>query len=197
MKNKKSIIWLIVLVVILAAAMVAYPRLKEAYDPAPSPTANAQDGSDVPEQAVETVPDFTVLDAEGNEVSLSDCFGKPLVINFWATWCGSCRSEMPAFDSAFAQYGEDVTFLMVNLTDGSRETVDGVKDFAQQNDFSFPIYFDTQLSAARAYGVRSIPMTVFVRSDGTLSDYTIGSLSEKTLLSYIEAMTNEAMTNEE
>ena len=68
--------------------------------------------------------DFTMLNSEGEEVSLYDYVGKPIVLNFWASWCPPCKAEMPDFEAAYQKYGDDVVFLMVNLTDGRRETVD-------------------------------------------------------------------------
>lgn len=100
-------------------------------------------------------------------MKLSDFAGTPVVINFWATWCSPCKAELPAFEAAFQQYGEQVHFMMINMTDGARDTVDGVKDFVAGGEYSFPLYFDTELDAAYAYGVYSIPMTVFINADGS------------------------------
>lgn len=133
----------------------------------------------------ELVPDFTVMDKDGNTAALSDFFGKPIILNFWATWCGPCKSELPAFNSAYEQHGDDITFLMVNLTDGHDDTVESVKAFVENGNYTFPVYFDTEYSAAYAYGVRSIPMTVFINSDGTLMDFRIGAMDETTLGSYM------------
>ena len=71
-----------------------------------------------------TAPDFTVLDKDGNTVRLSEKFGKPIVINFWATWCPPCKQELPDFDKLCKEYGDRIVFMMVNLTDGYRDTVD-------------------------------------------------------------------------
>jgi thiol-disulfide isomerase/thioredoxin len=64
------------------------------------------------------------VDFEGNKIQLTDFIGKPIVLNFWASWCGPCRLEMPEFQAAFEDLGDEVTFMMVNLTDGDRETPD-------------------------------------------------------------------------
>ena len=79
-----------------------------------------------------TAPDFTVLDANGKRIRLSDNFGKPIVINFWATWCPPCKRELPDFDKLCKEYGDKVVFMMVNLTDGRRDTVDGTKTLFQR-----------------------------------------------------------------
>ena len=139
------------------------------------------------DEADYTAPDFTVYDADGNPANLSDFFGKPLVVNFWASWCGPCKSEMPYFDKAAAER-DDVTILMVNLTDGQRDTVESVKKFAAEEGYTFPLWFDTDLGAANAYYVYSIPMTVFIAADGTLADYHTGALSEEKLNTYLDLL---------
>lgn len=125
-------------------------------------------------------------------MSLSDFFGKPIVINFWATWCGPCKSELPAFQSLSESYGQDVTFLMVNMTDGARDTVDGVKEFLADNGYTFPVYFDTEQNAATAYGAYSIPATVFIDTEGMAVNAYLGAMSEQTLTNCIESLLENA-----
>lgn len=133
------------------------------------------------EPAVILAPDFTVVDADGNQVTLRDFIGKPVVLNFWASWCGPCKSEMPDFDAAYAEQGEQIYFLMVNMTDGSRETVDSAKEFIAESGYSFPVYFDTQYSAAIAYGVMSLPTTYFIDAEGVAVARASGAIDAETL----------------
>lgn len=135
--------------------------------------------------------DFTVYDKNGNKVKLSQKFGKPIVVNFWASWCGPCKSELPAFDSLYAEYGNDITFMMVNVENGDDDTVNDVKSFVSQAGYSFPVYYDKDGSASNAYSISSIPMTVFIRSDGTVMDTRIGSMEEATLRSYLNKLKGE------
>ena len=125
----------------------------------------------------DTAPDFTVLDAEGNEVSLSDFFGTPIVLNFWASWCPPCKAELPDFEAACKKYEGKVTFLMVNMTDGQRETVEVAKDFIASEGYTFPVYFDTKYEASYAYGISSIPTTYFINADGTPEAKATGMIS--------------------
>lgn len=193
MKNgTKIFILAILLLAVLATAVFAYKKLSSNYEPkqdANSTTKTTQlSTAEVPgateENTATAIPDFTVTDKDGNKVKLSSFFGKPVVVNFWATWCGPCKSELPAFDSAYKEYGDTVTFLMVNLTDGYRETVGGVNDFINKNSYSFPVYFDTG-SASNAYNVYSIPTTLFINSDGTINKTYTGSMKESVLTKYI------------
>ena len=112
-------------------------------------------------------PDFTVLDYDGNRVKLSDFRGKPVVLNFWASWCIYCILEMPDFDEACKAY-PDVVFLMVNATDGNQETVETAKDFMSGRDYGFDVYFDVDGEAVEAYRVTAFPMTVFIDSFGNM-----------------------------
>lgn len=135
-----------------------------------------------------TAPDFTVLDKDGNTVRLSDKFGKPIVINFWATWCPPCKQELPDFDKLCKEYGDRVVFMMVNLTDGYRDTVDGTKRFVSGKGYTFPVYFDTKDNAASAYNVSSIPQTTFIDAKGNIYTTRIGAMNEAMLRIYLNAL---------
>ena len=133
------------------------------------------------EDAADTAPDFTVLDMDGNEVKLSDFFGTPIVLNFWASWCPPCKAELPDFEEACKRYEGKVVFLMVNLTDGKRETMEEAKDFVASQGYTFPVYFDTKYEAAYTYGVSSIPQTYFIHADGSLETRATGMISASQL----------------
>lgn len=150
-----------------------------------SPEA-APPAADDPEK--NTAPDFTALDANGRKIRLSENFGKPIVLNFWATWCPPCKRELPDFDKLYGEYGDRVVFMMVNLTDGGRDTVEGTKNFISKNRYTFPVYFDTEYRGADAYNVSAIPQTTFIDANGNVYATRIGTMNETTLRSYIDAM---------
>lgn len=180
MKKKTLYITLsVAFIVLLLGAMFGYRYLSSRYT---APEAPQRDESDI--KAV----DFTVYDENGNEVTLLEHLGKPIVLNFWATWCGPCKSELPAFDALYQQFGDEITFMMVNLTDGQQETLQGVQDFLQKNGYTFPVYYDTTLQASTIYGAYSIPLTLFISSDGYLEAYQLGAMSEELLRSVLETL---------
>ena len=187
----KYIILAVVIVVLFVGAIAVYRQLSKKYTPPMDlpPTTTAGKTPDVTEDIKKnTAPDFTVLDKDGNTVRLSEKFGKPIVINFWATWCPSCKQELPDFDKLSKEYGDRIVFMMVNLTDGYRDTVDGTKRFVSGKGYTFPVYFDTKDNAASAYNVSSIPQTTFIDAKGNIYTTRIGAMNEATLRIYLNAL---------
>ena len=145
--------------------------------PAPAQTADETQAADPSELA----PDITFYDAAGNPIKLSDLRGKPVVLNLWASWCPPCREEMPYFQAKYEDLGEKIVFVMLNLTDGFEETKEKADAFVKENEFTFPVYYDTLRDAATTYQAYSIPRTFFIDSAGRLIAHAIGSLSTDVL----------------
>jgi len=134
----------------------------------------------------EKASDFSMTDKNGNSVRLSDMAGKAIVLNFWASWCPPCRSEMPDFETAYRELGEEVQFMMVNLTDGQRETREYGENYVNGEGFTFPVFFDEEGEGASAYGIRAIPTTYFIDKDGYITTMAQGALNEQTLRQRID-----------
>ena len=191
MNNKKKTIILIVLFIILiTGASALYNSLSKNYQPDTllveensntTATQTPNQTEDSSSESKNLAPNFTVLDLDGNEVNLTDFFGKPIILNFWASWCGPCKMEMPDFNEAYAAYKDEIEFLMVNMTDGSRETVEKASSFIAESGYTFPVYYDTEYSAAITYSVSSLPTTYFLNADGELVTYARGAINEATL----------------
>lgn len=192
MKDRKTLVLLVLaFVIVLAGAYLLYDRLGSQYapdqlavesTPVPADTAESTGAQQTAEEAEAqrtAAPDFTAYDADGNAVQLSDYFGKPLVLNFWASWCGPCKSEMPAFQQAYERE-DGVQFLLVNMT-GGRETQADAEALLAQEGYTFPVLFDLDLDAAMTYGVTALPTTYFLDAEGNLVAWAQGAINEETL----------------
>lgn len=205
----KSLLLSVGLVVVVGGAVLLYNTLGRSYKPpaaslaAPagassSAAASAAAGASSAQSASSEpllAPDFAMEDAEGNIVRLSDFAGKPVVLNFWASWCPPCRAEMPEFDAVWKEMGDDVVFLMVNATDGQRETKEKGMQFIADKGFSFPVYYDTTQEAAYVYGISSLPTTAFIDANGSFVTGYLGQIDEQTLRSSIALIAPEAGQN--
>ena len=201
MKDRKTLLLLVLaFAIVLAGAYLLYDRLGSQYapdqlavesTPVPADTAESTADSGDTQQTAEdaeaqrtAAPDFTAYDADGNAVQLSDYFGKPLVLNFWASWCGPCKSEMPAFQQAYEQE-DGVQFLLVNMT-GGRETQADAEALLAEEGYTFPVLFDLDLDAAMTYGVAALPTTYFLDAEGNLVAWAQGAINEQTLQQGLE-----------
>lgn len=182
MKNKKTILICLIFVGILAVSSYMYNKLS--YDD--KSIVLAQKKSDKV-----MLPEFTLIDMNGNEIFIKDMLGKPTIINFWATWCGYCIEEMPHFQKAYEKYKDKINFIMIDAVDGARETVEIGKNYIEENEYTFPVYFDTKMEAVISCGIVGFPTTLFVSSDGEILLTYSSYLSEDKLMSFLASMAGE------
>ena len=134
--------------------------------------------------------DFTLYDQYGKEHKLSDYRGKTIFLNFWATWCPPCRAEMPHIEELYKEYkenSEDVIILGVaspNL--GQEGDQEYIKDFLKENDYTFPVMFDDGGLLSYQYGFTSLPSTLIIDGDGSITKYVPGAMDKGTMKSLIE-----------
>ena len=96
------------------------------------------------------------------------------------------------FDAVAARYAEDVQFMMINVTDGQRDTVEGAQAFVEEEGYDFPLFFDTELMASMIYGANSIPLTVLIDAQGNIFAGQYGVVDEQALVNAIEELLNRA-----
>ncbi len=164
---------LMILAILVAAIAVSFllqwrdsllDRLPGLPEPAPSQGA--------------TAPDITLQNLDGESVSLSDYRGQPVVLNFWATWCGPCRAEMPHLQDVYEAHRDaGLVVLGVNV----RETREEAVGFLRELGVDFPVLLDPDLAAVERYSVTSLPITFFIDRDGTIRTLVVGGMTRRVL----------------
>lgn len=134
-------------------------------------------------------PELNLTTLDGQKVSLSQFRGKPTVINFWTTWCGYCRSEMPSFQEVYEKYGEQVNFLLVNVT--VQDDEHKVIDYMKENTFSFPVFLDKDGKGSRDYGVNGLPVTFILSQEGKIESKNVGAMEVEELHVIIKKALNK------
>ena len=121
-------------------------------------------------------PNFQLPNLDGETVSLSDLRGKPVMLNFWATWCPPCRAELPYIQQI---YEEQSTRGFVVLTVNLGESPSKVKEFVQSYGLSFPVLLDTKQGTAQKYNIGGIPTTFFIDKNGIIQVKITGAFPDK------------------
>lgn len=195
--NKKLIVFVagfLAFSIFLVVSYLGYGNLSAKYknkDIANKSIENQNDDSKNDKIKVKVkAKDFTVYDENLREVKLSDYIGTPVVLNFWASWCPPCKAEMPGFNEMSKKYAkEKIAILMINLTDGEKETVSKAQQYLQSNNYDMKVLYDKNLDAANKYNINSIPRTIFIDRDGYIfKDNTAGAISEEELEKQIKLL---------
>ena len=163
-------------------------------DPQAAPTAQVTsqpqesekpEATDGPEESQAPIPalDFTLTDQFGNTHTLEEYKGKTILLNFWATWCGPCRSEMPDLQSIYEDYGKnekDLVVLGVAAPNLGQEGAEAdITAFLEKNGYTYPTLMNTDASLFYSYGISSFPTTFMIDKDGNVYGYIIGAQSRE------------------
>ncbi len=137
-------------------------------------------------------PDFTLDTLDGTQITLSDLRGQVVLVNFWASWCPPCRTEMPAMERVYQDYaGQGFVILAVNAT--NQDSVEAARQFVAEQGLTFPILLDSSGSVSALYQMRSLPTSFFIGADGIIDEVVIGGpMSEALLRTRIENLLTEA-----
>ena len=137
-------------------------------------------------------PDFNLPTLAGEAISMESLRGQPVVINFWASWCPPCRSEMPAIQNVHDEY-KDQGLVLLGINAANQDSRTDAVDFIEQYGLTFPTLFDAGGQAALDYQVRSLPTTFFIDREGRIQDIIIGGpVSEALLRIRVEQLMQEA-----
>lgn len=187
--------WILILcglVILIVGAYVAYDRLAPLVEDmrtgevgSPADTKDGEEAAEASSTAF-MVPRVALYDAEGNSVSLPDLIDKPTILNFWASTCNPCASEMPHFQAVYEELGDEYNFVFINYVGFYGETEESALDFLEANGYTFTTYFDRNQSAAYAFGISSIPCTAFIAADGEFLGGILGAMNEDALRACIE-----------
>lgn len=177
--NQKVLIAFSLLILILGAAWI--------WISVPAPGSTTQGQIQAPQEGF-AAPDFTLETFEGQTYTLSDFRGRPVLVNFWASWCPPCRSEMPAMQRVFEDLEEEgLIVLAVNST--HQDNLGEAIKFVNNLQLSFPILLDRTGSVGSLYDIRSLPTSFFIDPEGIIQDVVVGGpMSEALLRIRIEEM---------
>lgn len=134
------------------------------------------------------VPNFTLTDLSGKNVSLSDYKGKVVVLNFWASWCPPCKAEMPEFnemDREFKKSG-DTVLLAINMTDGRRETKKKVETFISEQKYKMRVLLDSEGKASNLFDIRYLPTTYVIDAEGTVTGQLVGGTTKNAVMKLVK-----------
>lgn len=183
MKNRKTISLLLLLIFVIIGSFFAYQYLSNKEQAIPDlPIENVETPT---AKITEEAFNISFKDSEQQVKKLSDFKGKPIVLNFWASWCPPCREEMPIFQETVNQ-GADVQFILVNQTDGYRETKEKAQQFMTEENLTMPIYFDETSDSMVKYGLTALPTTIFIDAEGRIVQKVYGGLTETSFNQYLK-----------
>ena len=147
------------------------------------------------EEELPDAPDFTLTDQYGNTHTLSEYRGKTVFLNFWATWCGPCKMEMPDIQALYEEYGENSENLIVlgvanpkteENPGNADESQEDVEAFLEENGYTYPVAMDTTGEIFQTYGISAFPTTFMITEEGKVFGYASGTLTSDMIRSIVE-----------
>ncbi len=173
MKRQQTLAGLVVLVLIAVIGyLFAEKQQSSAQSAMPAVSRQATGQAAALPLAGHMAPNFTLTDLQGRTVSLLSLRGRPVVINFFASWCPPCKMETPDLVNMYQQYGEKVQFLAVNMAPD--DTLSGVQEYVRAFGVPYPVLLDSSGAVEATYGVIDIPTSFFIDSKGVIMSRVVG-----------------------
>lgn len=179
---------LAIALVVAIGALFAWRELGD--DDAPSALIQASEDA-LKVEVGEPVPDFRLDTPDGRTLQLSDFRGQAVVLNFWATWCGPCRAEMPDLQAIHDAHADLGTLTVIGIDE--MESAESVIDFANELDLTFPMALDRDGELAQVYGLIGLPGTFFIDADGILRARVLGQLHGDLLADGLASILNQSV----
>ncbi len=174
MKRQRNLSILAILVLVALVGYIFAVRPQSSAQDAVTAAGQAPPPSVAP-IAGHVAPDFTLTDLQGRSVTLSSLRGRPVFINFFASWCPPCKTETPDLVSLYQRYGKHVRFIGVDMTPG--DTLAGVHYYVKAFGVPYPVLLDRTGAVETAYGVIDIPTSFFINSSGVIMSRIVGLMS--------------------
>ena len=187
--NKKVLASLVGLVILIGGSYFLYQNLTQNEEEpqgtlvSETPKEETVTYNNIADEAF----DFELENENGEKVMLSSYKGKPIVLNFWASWCPPCREEMPIFER-IQEKNPDVTFLYVNQTDGKKETKAKAQEFLEKEGLEMAVQYDETTNSAIKYALTALPSTYFIDAEGNIHNRAVGGINAEILMSAISGI---------
>lgn len=175
--KKNILIWATAIILMIFAVYITtnYNK-KKGVEITPKTSATSDSIQPIADTSTEKAIDFTLLDLDGIKVTLSDYKGKNVYLNFFATWCPPCRSEMPDIEAVYQKYKDkDLIVLAVDLG----EDRDTVKTFIDKNKYSFKVLLDSNQTVGEKYRTTGIPVSIFIDKEGNIVARKVGAMTSE------------------
>jgi peroxiredoxin len=172
----------VVVIALFAGGVLTLSLNSDILSPVETDASGATESSQGPIRPGNPAPDFELTDLDGRTVSLSEWRDQPVLINFWASWCGPCELEMPVIEKAYQAHRKDGLVVLAIATDDTQENV---RSFFGKHQLSFRPMLDKTGDVSQSYSVFGLPTSVFVGRDGLITDVHTGRLTEEVLDGYM------------
>lgn len=172
---------------VLAALFVYEFKTTKNDSPVTKPPATATQQQSQSHQDAPLAPDFSLLDLDGNKVALSDYKGKVVFVNFWATWCGPCRGEIPEFVELIKNYGDD-DFAILGISVDNDKDYDKLPGFVKQYSINYPVLLAEPKVVASYGGIEGIPTTFVIDRQGRALGKIVGARDYATFEKIVKSL---------